>query len=151
MRGMRSLITAVAVGFLLAACAPAIADPQIVMGSMVSSAASHVKLTGCVETHLDDEPQWGLQANWTTSVALTAIKIRFETQDAFGVVLQTDDLAPTGTFAVGEPQVGAWTVGDAHMPARANIAKVRCAIVGTIDATGKTWIAPTPAPKASSK
>jgi len=101
-----------------------------------------VKLTDCGLRHALDDPQWQINASWQPlNVALTAVKIRIQTQDAFGTTLQTDDLAPTGHYDSNVIATDSWTVGDTHMPAQANVSRVRCSIIGAIFADGRIWAA----------
>jgi hypothetical protein len=110
---------------------------------------SPVLLNSCVEKHAASDPHWNISASWTPTVTLSTVKIRIETQDASGVTLQTDDLAPTGTFPGNTESSDAWTIGDAHMPPQANVARIRCAVIGAIAVDGRTWAAPVPNATAS--
>jgi hypothetical protein len=116
-----------------------------------------VTLYSCTESHEYSDSQWSIDASWkANSKTITAIKLRILTENAFGDVLQTDEFTPTGIYTPDAMSSDSWTVGDFHMPGRANVAKVRCEIVAAIFQDGTTWTAPpmtapktTPHPKHS--
>lgn len=111
-----------------------------IVATLVNYPKAPVTLTSCSERHMLDDPQWEIAATWEPSArALTAVKIRIETQDAFGSTLQTNDLSPTGTYPAWTRSGDSWTVGDLHMPSEANVSRIRCTIIAAAFADGSIW------------
>lgn len=122
-----------------------------VNGVLVSPAASPVKLELC--NIQPGSPTWSIQVGLTNrgTVPISAVKIRFQHEDAFGEVLQTDVITAQGPFEPHKTYYPAdpnqpsdapalyWTVGDTHMPSSANFSKERCTVMATIDSAGKVW------------
>lgn len=114
-----------------------------IVATIINYPNAPVRLTQCGERHELDDPQWQITASWLPSkTALTAVKIRIETQDAFSSTLQTDYLSPTGDYQPNIEANDSWTVGDMHMPPEANVSKVRCSIVAAALVNGQIWNAP---------
>lgn len=86
-------------------------------------------------------PLWTQEVDFVNQQpsTLKAVKIRFETLDAFDAVLQTDDIPKSGTFTTGAHIKGSWTTGADNMPAPASASKVRCSIVQTLAVDGTAW------------
>ena len=133
---MKSFLIA---ALILMRCAPASAG-KIIESVVANVPGSPASVFTC-GLRLADPHYYSFVADFVNEQPkpLTAVKVRFVLQDAFGTVQQTNDFSPIGTYSKDTHIVRTWLTLAENMPNRDNIASVSCSIVQTRDSDGNTW------------